>query len=103
MLFKVPDKAHAFLDKHRVAHCERFIDDQNVGVHMCDDGKGQPHDHAGRIGFDRLVDKCTNISKRQHLFGFFCELCIGDAIERCGHAQVFQPRKFWVKACAKFE
>ena len=56
-------KAHAFLDEERVAHRERLVDHQDVGVDVRDDREGEPDDHAGRVRLDRLIDELADAGK----------------------------------------
>ena len=47
--------------KKDIAHRERFIHDQNAGIHVNCHGKGQAHKHAARVSFHLAVDKLTDL------------------------------------------
>ena len=45
-LHEAAQKTHALLREKGIAHGQRFVDHQHVGIHMRDHGEGQPHQHA---------------------------------------------------------
>ena len=55
--------AHAALAEIDVAHGQRFIHQQNFGIHIDGHGEGQPHHHAARIRLDRLVDEVADFGE----------------------------------------
>ena len=61
----------ALLLEVAVAHRERLVDDQDVGLDLRGDREAEAHRHAGRIGLHRLVDE-------------FVELAEGDDLRRLG-------------------
>jgi len=53
---------HAFLYEERIAHRQGLVNDQDVRVDVGNDRKGEPYDHAGLVGLDRLIDEKSPIS-----------------------------------------
>ena len=62
-LHELAKEPHALLDEEGVADGERLIDDQHVRIDVRDDGERQAHDHARRIGFQRLIEKVPDVGK----------------------------------------
>ena len=60
---EIAHETHAFLRKGRIPHSERLVDDENIGVDMGDEGKGQAGVHARRIQFDRVLEEMTDIGE----------------------------------------
>ena len=63
MLRKILDKSIAFGAKSLVTDREGFVDDQNIGVGMRADSKGEPRRHPARIEFDRLIKEIADPGK----------------------------------------
>jgi len=64
---KTPEREHALRLERRVAHRQRFVDDQHVGRNEGGHGEGQPHDHAARIRSDRLLDELLSAANAPEL------------------------------------
>src|SRR5215211_5125900 len=52
---EIVDPVDALLLEGEVAHRQGLVDDQDLGIDVGANGEGQPHAHASRIEFQRLV------------------------------------------------
>jgi hypothetical protein len=68
------ETAETFRLELHVAHRQRLVDQQHVGIDAGGDGKGQAHEHAAGIVLHRLLDEITDVGEGedfiQTLFGF---------------------------------
>ena len=55
--------AHAAVAEVDIADRESFIDQKNFRIEMDGDGEREAHDHAARIGLDRLVDEIADFGE----------------------------------------
>ena len=63
-LLECAQEAHALLHEARVADGQRLVDHQDVGIDVRHHGEREPHDHAGRVGLDRLLDEVADVGER---------------------------------------
>ena len=49
--------------ENRIADCQRFIDQQDLGLDGGGDREGHPHVHAAGICFHRLIEKGTDFGE----------------------------------------
>jgi hypothetical protein len=63
--WKFAQPAEALLLEVGVAHGQRLVDDEDVGIDMRDDREGEAHGHAGGVGLDGLVDELADIGEGQ--------------------------------------
>ena len=56
--------ADAAVGKNRIAHRQRFVDDQNIRIDVYGGGERQPHVHAARIFLDGPVDEFADLRER---------------------------------------
>ena len=73
--------AHAALAEVDVADRQRFIHQQDLGVHVDGHGEGQPHHHAAGIGLHRLVDELADLGERFDVRVALVDLPRGEARE----------------------
>jgi hypothetical protein len=107
---ELPDLVEAFRLEARVTHGKGFVDDQDRGVDVNGHGKREPHIHAARIGFDRLIDEIADFRELLDAGEFSFDLVrrhsqhggvqidvlptgklqveTGSQFEQCGHAAV---------------
>ena len=86
-----------------VAYAQRFIDDQNVGLHVHPDRKRQAHEHPTRIGLDGLIDELANVGKGDDVVEACLDFPLAQAEQRRIHVHVLAASEFGVEAGSKFE
>src|SRR5258708_429601 len=64
LLDEAQQAVHALLLEIAVAHRQRLVDDQHVGLDLGGDREAEPHGHAGRIALHRLVDELAELAPR---------------------------------------
>ena len=102
-LQKAAQVAHALLDEEGVTHSERLIDYQDIRVDIRDDCKGESHEHAAGIGFQRLVDKLTDVGKGHDVLVSRLNLRGRKAQYGRIHVHVLAARELWIKPRAEFK
>ena len=94
---------HAFGLEQGVADGEGFVDDEDVGVDVDDDGKGQADVHAAGVGFDGLVDKRADVGKGDDVVEAFGDFALAQAQDGGVDGDVFTPGEFGVEAGAQLQ
>ena len=94
---------HAFGLEQGVADGEGFVDDEDVGVDVDDDGKGQADVHAAGVGFDGLVDKRADVGKGDDVVEAFGDFALAQAQDGGVDGDVFTPGEFGVEAGAELQ
>ena len=64
-----------------VAYRQDLVDDQDVGIQMCGDGKPESRVHAGRVALHWCVEELLDLGKRDDLV----ELAPGLAVPHSHH------------------
>ena len=83
--------AHAALAKIDVADRQRFIDQQDLGVHVDRDGERQPHRHAAGVGFHGLIDELADLGEFLDLRKLRVDLLAGEPQNRGVEVDVSRP------------
>ncbi|OIQ75078.1 hypothetical protein GALL_432540 [mine drainage metagenome] len=91
-------KTHALLGKKHVTYSKCFVHDQNVGIYMRNDGKGQANHHATGISLHRLSDKIPDIGKGKNIVKARINFFVTQTQDRGIHVDIFPPGKLRVKA-----
>ena len=73
------DLAHAALAEIDVADGQRFVHQQDLGIHVDGHGERQPHHHAARIGLHRLVDEIADFGEVLDILVALVDLPGGEA------------------------
>src|SRR6185295_17883865 len=76
------EPVHALFLEIAVAHRERLVDDQDVGLDLRRDREAQAHRHAGRVDLDRLVDKVAELAELEDRRGLLADLLFREAEHR---------------------
>src|SRR6185295_2653670 len=76
------EPVHALLLEIAVAHRERLVDDQDVGLDLRRDREAQAHRHAGRVDLDRLVDEVAELAELEDRRGLLADLLFREAEHR---------------------
>ncbi len=97
------DGARAFELEAGVADGERFVDDEDVGLHVGGDGEGEAHDHAAAVRFDRLIEEVTDLGEGGDGLDLGVDLGAGEAEDGGVEVDVFASRELGVEAGAEFE
>src|SRR5918993_2947111 len=71
---EIVDPVDALLLEGEVAHRQRFVDDEDLGVDVRADGEGEPHAHADRIELQRLVHEGADAGEIGYRFEFAQDL-----------------------------
>lgn len=64
----LPQAIKAFDLEVGIAHCQDFIDQKDIRIHIDGNGECQAHIHSGRIGAHRVIDKLLQLGKGDDLF-----------------------------------
>lgn len=97
VLHELTQKAHALLREEGVAHRQGLVDHENIGVNMRDHGKGQPHQHAAGVGFDRLVDELADVGEGLDIGKAMRGLRPRQTQDTCIEVDVFSPGELRVE------
>ncbi len=95
--------SHAALAEVDVADCERFVDQENLGIDVDGDGEGEPDGHAARIGFDGLVDEVADFGEGFDFRVAGVDFGGGEAEDGGVKIDVFATGEFGVEAGTEFE
>ena len=87
----------------RVADRKRFVDHQDVGVHMRAHGKRQPRLHAARILLHRAIHERTDAGKRCDGIEARGDLVLPQTENGRGQLHVFPAGEVGIEAGAEFE
>src|SRR5215471_15337338 len=63
LAFELLNTTHTTLLEEQVAYRERFVNDQDIGIHMDRHGEREADKHAARVCPHRTVDKITDLRK----------------------------------------
>src|SRR5678815_1336481 len=80
--------------KVRVADCEDFIDQKNVGLEMGCDREGKPDVHPTGVTFYRCIDKLFDLGKRDDFVEFLVNLVAAHAKNGAVKKNILPARKF---------
>src|SRR5690242_1949554 len=100
---KAAQKSHALLGKTHIAHAERLVDDQCVGIDMRNNCECQTHIHAAGIGFYRLINELTDVGKINDRLIAFLQLSFRDAVKQPAEIDVLPTRELRVEPRAQLE
>ncbi len=93
----------AFELERRVAHGERLVDDQHVGVDVDRHREGEPQLHPARIRLGRLLDEGADVGKRRDVVEPLLHLRARDAHDRAVHEHVLAPGEIRVESGTELE
>lgn len=97
------DALKTFLREEHVAHAERFVDDEDVGLHAHRHGEGEAHHHAGGVRFDGLLDEVTDVGEGGDLVETLRHLGVREAVNGAVKKDVFAAGELGVEAGAELE
>lgn len=86
-----------------VADRQGFVNDQHVRIDMDRRSEGQPHQHSGRIGLDRLIDEALQLGEADDHVHPAPHLLLAEAQDLSAQQDVFAPGVFGVEATPQFE
>ena len=92
------DAGHGFGLKRGIAHRQRLVHDQDIGLHMYLHRKCQPHRHARAVGLDRLIDVIADVGKRDDVGQQGVDARAAQAQNRTIDVDVFTPGQVGVEA-----
>ena len=95
--------AHAALAEIDVAYRERLVDEQNFGVQMNGHREREPHHHAARVCFYRLIDELANLGEVFDVPELAVDLALREAHDSGVQIDVVAPCEFRVEAGTKFK
>ena len=102
-LLEFAQEAHALLHEARVADGERLVDHEDFRVDVRHDGEREPHDHAGRVGLDRLLDEVADVGERADGVEPRFDLLLRQADDVAVEEDVLAPAELGAEARAQFE
>jgi hypothetical protein len=89
--------------EQRVAHRQRLVDDQNIGLNAHLDGERQTHQHAAGIRLDRLIDELADVGEGGDVVEARADLIVRQAQHRAVHDHVFAPGEVGREAGAELK
>ena len=87
----------------RVAHRQRLVDHDHVGVDVHRDREREPHDHAGGIRPDRLLEEIADLGERHDGVVALADLRLGQSQDRGVEEHVLAARELRVEAAAELQ
>ena len=93
----------ALLPEEDVAHRERLVDQQHVGVEARRDGEGQADEHPARVRLDGLVDELPDVREGDDLVEAALDLAARHPQDGAVEEDVLAPRAVRVEAAAQLE
>ena len=87
----------------RVAHRQDFVHNQYFRLHNGGHGEGQPDLHAGRIGFQRRVDKLPKPGVIHDFFIFFFHELFAETQNRSVKKNIFPAGQLLAEPAAQFQ
>ncbi len=102
-LTQLLELAHAAIGEHGIAHGQRLVDDEDLGVHVDGRGEGQPHVHAARIFLDRAGDEVADLGEGLDGRHGALDLGAGEPHNFAVEKDVLAPGEFGIEACAQLE
>ena len=93
----------AFLLEIGVAHRQRFVDDQYVGIDVGGDGETEPERHTGRIDAQRMVEEVAKFRELHDALQFLLNVGVGKAQEARVQVNVLAPGELRMEARAQFQ
>ena len=103
LFLNVAQEAHALLGEERVAHRQRLVDDQDVGVDVGHHSECQADHHPARIGLDRLVDELADVGELDDAVVARVDLRRRQAQDRAVQIDVLAPGELRVEARAQLQ
>ena len=98
-LAKAAQEAHALLHEHGIAYRQRLVDDEDVGIHVGDDGEGQAHVHAAGVDLGGLVyEIVADVGEGDDVVVNRVDLGRAQAEDLGAHVDVFPTGEFRVEA-----
>ena len=94
---KIAEKSHAFLLKKYVAYREGFVDNQDVCIHVRNNGKGKPDKHSAGISLDRLIDEISDICERQDAWESLVNAFLAKSMQGASHADILSTGEFGIE------
>ena len=95
--------AHATLAKIDVAHRQGFIHQQDFRIHVDGHGERQPHHHAARIRFHRLVDEFADFGEILDIPVALVDLPGGEAQDGAVQIDIVAAGEFGIESGAQFQ
>jgi hypothetical protein len=100
LMFELLNPANAALLKEKIADRQRFVHDQDVGIHMNRHSESEPDEHATGIGFYRAIDEISYFRKLFNRRYALSGLCIGKTENGRVQENVFAPGELRIKPSA---
>ena len=97
------DPAHTAVAEIGVAHRERLIHEEHLGIHVDGNGESQPHCHAARIRLHRLVDEISDLGELFDCLVAAVDFAFGEAEDGGVQINIVATGEFGVEARAQFE
>ena len=91
------------MDKPFVANGENLIEKQHVWSHVHRDAETKAHEHARRVGLNRLVCELVEFGKADDLLKISGDLFFGDAVDRTGEVDILDGVELGMEAGAEFK
>jgi hypothetical protein len=95
--------AVALLLEEDVAHGQRLVDQEHVGIHAHRHREGHPHEHPARVELHGLIEELADLGEGLDLGEPRLHLAPRDAEQRSIQDRVLAPRELRVEAAAQFE
>src|SRR5215831_15715243 len=86
-----------------VAGADAFVDQENIALRRGGDGKGQPREHAGRIGSQRQRQEITQFGEVGDLVELGCDLTPVHAQHVAAQINVLDSGRFEIHAGGRIE
>ena len=93
----------ALVDEIIVPDGEGLVDDEHLRVDADRDGKGEPHDHAARVGSDGLVDEVADVGEVGDLVEPGADFPLGQPEDRAVEENILHAREVGIEARAQLE
>ena len=95
--------AQALPLKFDVAHCQHFVDDQDLAAQVRRHGKREPHVHAAAVMLHRRVEKSLDAGERDDRIELAANLGAGHAQDRAVEEDVLAPGQLLIESGADFQ
>src|SRR6202044_804747 len=102
-LSKASHLSQALLLKCRIAYCEHFVDDQNLGFEVRGNRKCKPDIHPRRVTLHGGVEEILNLGERHDFIEFPYDFGAGHAEDGPIQENILSPCQFLMKSCPDFE
>ncbi len=100
---KLVDFSHAALAEIDVPYGERFVDQENFGIHIDGDGERQTDDHAAGVGLHGLIDELADFRELGNFIKFAIDLLGRETKDRRVQINVLASGEFGIESGAQFQ